>query len=318
MKQVPIVSIVVPCYNYGHLLSETLNNIFEQDFQLWECLIIDDGSTDNTSFIANQFVQKDERFRYIYQKNSGLSAARNTGIKNSIGTYIQLLDADDFIQHSKFKSQLAVFKANPEIDIIYSEVRYFYSDSPTTFYLSHDGSDRQWMTFADSDDHENLKSTLISINICVVNAPLIRKDIFAKIGEFNPLLKSVEDWEFWCRCAYSGIKFKFDNSPNSMALVRLHENSMSRSPKGMMEAACVARDTLHKLILAEPQNDLYLERTSKNTQEKAYLHKTLFELYQLEKDKRRALHHLYEFGKIKNERLFVLKQSLKLLFKNTP
>lgn len=316
MKQNPIVSIVVPCYNYGHLLSETLNNLLEQDFQFWECLIIDDGSTDNTFTVANRFVEKDERFRYLFQKNSGLSAARNTGIKNALGAFIQLLDADDFIQSNKLESQLAVFKTNPEIDIVYSENRYFYTEAPSKLHVSYNGSDIPWMTFADSDDQDNLKSTLITINICVVNAPLIRKEVFERVGEFNTTLKSVEDWEFWCRCAYSGIKFKFDSKVNSMALVRLHENSMSRSPKGMMEAACIARNTIQKLIKAEPQNKFYLQRITKNSQEKAFLHKSLFELYRLENNKRKALNHLYQFGKTTREWLFVLKESLNLILKN--
>lgn len=69
----PLVSIIVPCYNYAHYLGETLQNIFSQQYQQWECLIIDDGSTDNTATVAAGFVNKDARFRYFYQSNQGLS-----------------------------------------------------------------------------------------------------------------------------------------------------------------------------------------------------------------------------------------------------
>jgi glycosyltransferase involved in cell wall biosynthesis len=311
----PLVSIIVPCYNYGHLLSETLSNIRLQLFEHWECLIIDDGSTDNTKLIANDFIQKDSRFSYIYQTNQGLSAARNTGIKNSNGKFIQLLDADDFIEINKLQSQLGVFDSNPHVDLVYSEVRFFYSEAPNDFFMSLNGDQKSWMPYVDSTDQENLKTTLIKINICVVNAPLIRKEVFHKIGVFSTKLKSVEDWEFWCRCAFAGVQFLFEKSPNTNALVRLHENSMSRSLKGMMEASCIARDTINDLILADKNNKHSKERLLLNLQEKSYLHKTLFDIYKQESDRKNAFRHLREYARLKNEKAYFLKESVKLLFK---
>ncbi len=92
---------------------------------------------------------------------------------------------------------------------------------------------------------------------------------------------------------------------------------MSRSPKGMMEAACIARNTLNLLILKDPGNEFFLERITKNSQEKAFLHKTLFDIYKIEKDKRNAFRHLREFGKIKKERSFVFLESVKLILNQT-
>ena len=127
----PLVSIIVPCYNYGHLLNETLNNILEQSYENWECIIVDDGSTDNTSNVAKEFVNNNKQFRYVFQKNAGLSAARNTGLQHSKGSFIQLLDADDFIESNKLHSQVNVFIEEPTSDIVYSEVRYFSSEQQT-------------------------------------------------------------------------------------------------------------------------------------------------------------------------------------------
>jgi glycosyltransferase involved in cell wall biosynthesis len=315
MGSSPLVSIIVPCYNYGHLLSETLSNICLQVFENWECIIVDDGSTDNTKQVANAFVQKDIRFKYLFQKNQGLSAARNSGIHHSKGKFIQLLDADDFIEKNKLQLQLAVFETNADIDIVYSEARFFYSEAPNEFFMSLNGDQVSWMPFADSSDQENLKTTLIKINICVVNAPLIRKEVFDKIGDFNTKLKSVEDWEYWCRCAYSGVKFRFDNGQDTKALVRLHANSMSRSIKGMMEAACIARATLKELILADKHSKFSNERLLLNLQEKSYLHKTLFDIYKQESNRKNAFRHLREYGKIKNEKAYFLKETVKLFIK---
>ena len=83
-----VVSVVVPAYNYGHFLGETLSDLQKQTYEHWECIIVDDGSTDNTRDVAKEWCLKDKRYRYIFQKNAGLSAARNTGIKNCIGTFI--------------------------------------------------------------------------------------------------------------------------------------------------------------------------------------------------------------------------------------
>ena len=81
MRQ-PIVSIIVPSYNYGHFLAYTLENIRSQRYTQWECIIIDDGSKDDTRQVAEVFSEKDSRYRYIYQENQGLSAARNAGNHN--------------------------------------------------------------------------------------------------------------------------------------------------------------------------------------------------------------------------------------------
>ena len=95
----PLVSIIIPCYNYSNYLVFTLESLQEQVFKDWECLIIDDGSTDDTKLKAETFLKKDSRYRYIYQEQKGVSAARNKGIAQSRGSYIQFLDADDFLEH---------------------------------------------------------------------------------------------------------------------------------------------------------------------------------------------------------------------------
>jgi len=67
----PLVSIIIPCFNYGQYLQETLDNIKSQEFDDWECIIVDDGSTDTTAEVADKFIRSDKRFRYYYQTNSG-------------------------------------------------------------------------------------------------------------------------------------------------------------------------------------------------------------------------------------------------------
>ena len=305
----PLVSIIVPCYNYGHLLGETLNNILEQSYKNWECIIVDDGSTDNTSSIAKEFVRNNQQFLYVFQKNAGLSAARNTGLHHSNGSFIQLLDADDFIESNKLHSQINVFIEYPNSDIVYSEVRYFSSEQKSLRRFSMNEIDNPWMPKVDSSNQQLLMSTLIDLNICVVNAPLIRKSVFDKIGLFNTKLIAVEDWEFWCRCAFQNVNFRFDNSLGSQALVRFHESSMSKDMKRMYEAACVARVTLEHLIQKMNEQDDKSFFYKRNRQERIFLHKSLFETYRTEKKFTNALKHLYHFGLISNQNRYVIKEA---------
>ncbi len=306
----PLVSIIVPCYNYGYLLGETLNNILDQAYKNWECIIVDDGSTDNTYSVAKEFVENHKQISYVYQKNAGLSAARNTGIHHSKGSFIQLLDADDFIESNKLLSQINVFGEHPNSDIVYSEVRYFSSEQQTLRRFSMNEIDMPWMPIVDSSKHQLLMSTLIDLNICVVNAPLIRKSVFDRIGLFNTKLIAVEDWEFWCRCAFQKVNFRFDNSPGTLALVRFHEGSMSKNMKRMYEAACVARKTIEHLIQKMNSQEDASQFFIRNRQERIFLHKSLFEIYSDEKDFKNALKHLYYFGLISNQILYSIKEAL--------
>src|ERR1700680_1606833 len=121
----PLVTVVVPAYNYEHFISETLLSVRAQTYQQWECIVVDDGSTDNTGSAVSDFVEKDPRIKYIRQENGGLAAARNTGIAHGAGEYYQFLDADDLLEPRKFERQVELLEQHPEIDITFADVRYF-------------------------------------------------------------------------------------------------------------------------------------------------------------------------------------------------
>ena len=95
-----LISIIVPCYNQAHFLNEVLQSVLDQSYSNWECIIVNDGSPDNTEEIALVWCTKDKRFRYVKKENGGLSSARNAGITISQGEYILPLDADDKIYPS--------------------------------------------------------------------------------------------------------------------------------------------------------------------------------------------------------------------------
>lgn len=102
----PLVSVIIPCYNQGQFLKQALASVEAQSYANWECLIVNDGSTDDTEWIASSAAEADQRVLYLEQANRGLSAARNRGLEAAPGAYIQFLDADDLIEPSKLSVQV--------------------------------------------------------------------------------------------------------------------------------------------------------------------------------------------------------------------
>ena len=88
-------SIIIPAYNRSNLILDTLTSVLHQTFSDWECIVVDDGSKDNTRQVVQNVIEKDNRFKYVYQENTERSAARNNGIKHASGKYICFLDSDD-------------------------------------------------------------------------------------------------------------------------------------------------------------------------------------------------------------------------------
>ncbi len=105
----PLISVIVPCYLQAEYLDECLQSVYDQTYSNWECIIVNDGSLDNTEEIAKRWLEKDNRFRYIYKENGGLSSARNAGIREAKGEWIQFLDSDDMIHKSKFITKSLFF-----------------------------------------------------------------------------------------------------------------------------------------------------------------------------------------------------------------
>ena len=120
-----LVSIVVPCYKQAHYLEQSLQSVLEQTYTNWECLIVNDGSPDNTEQIANKWCKKDLRFKYIFQENGGLSSARNKGISNASGSFILPLDADDLIHKNYLEKTVPILSSNEHLGIVSSYSKFF-------------------------------------------------------------------------------------------------------------------------------------------------------------------------------------------------
>ena len=121
MNPNPLVSIIIPTYNRADLIRGTLDSIVAQTYTNWECIVIDDGSTDGTDRLVDHFVKKDNRFKYlINERTKGAQGSRNTGLIKAKGDYIQFFDSDNIMYSNHLKVKIDAFNHNLDLDIVTS------------------------------------------------------------------------------------------------------------------------------------------------------------------------------------------------------
>ena len=182
----PLISIIVPCYNQAQYLDECLQSVLDQTYENWECIIVNDGSPDNTEEVAKKWVEKDARFNYYKKENGGVSAARNFGIDKALGKWILPLDGDDKI--GNLYMEAAIRYMDSDFEVIYCNAEFF-------------GTENSVWNLPDYSFKEILKHNLI---FC---SAFYKKPSFVKIGGYDiTMLKGYEDWEFWINLMNSGTK----------------------------------------------------------------------------------------------------------------
>lgn len=255
-----LISVVVPCFNYAHFLPETLDSLLAQTYRNWECIIVDDGSTDNTKEVAEEYAEKDKRFRYIYQENKNAPSARNNGIRNAKGDFIQFLDSDDFITEDKFLVQVSAYEKNRDADIIYSEYICFDNDDRNKTWIYS----RVLLKGDPAYDFASQWEKKLSIPI---HCFLYKKSCFERWGSFDEkFISGNEDWDLHLRFAIGNAKYLF--TKGQMAIYRVSRKSKVRSnPKKMH----TSKRILLKKFLFHPQTSLYLRTV--------FLRRYLFEIF---------------------------------------
>lgn len=259
----PLVSVIIPTYNYGRFIGEAVASLQLQTYANWEAIVVDDGSTDNTKQVVAELARDEPRVIYVAQENARQGAARNNGIAHARGDYFQFLDADDLIEPNKLERQLAFLEQHAEVDIVYSSVRYFSAAAGGELLLSRQYSSWEdegaWMPELSGHGTELLVA-LLRNNIMVVNAPLMRRRLIEKVGAFDKDLTPVEDWEYLIRCAISGAVFSFDDEEGSRALVRAHEASASLNQPRYLRSVLLMRSKISRMNLDDAALKLNREK----------------------------------------------------------
>jgi glycosyltransferase involved in cell wall biosynthesis len=184
----PLISVIIPCFNLGYYLNDALDSVLKQTYSYWECVIIDNASNDNTKEVALQYMERDSRFRYIFQEVKGVSAARNKGVKNSIGKYILPLDADDKIAPSYLEKAIAIIEGNEDIKVVFCEAKQFGARS------------KKWKL-----PTYTFRNLLIE-NCIFCTALFSRESYISANGYDENFLIGFEDWDFWISLLSKGGK----------------------------------------------------------------------------------------------------------------
>ncbi|MCS3232622.1 glycosyltransferase family 2 protein [Bacteroides thetaiotaomicron] len=181
----PIVSIIIPTYNQCAFICETLDSVIDQQYTYWECIIVDDGSTDNTKQAVQKYISE-PRIRYIYQENQGVCAARNNGVSFATGKYVLFLDSDDKISPNFLQSSVDAMEVNEQIKVVAPSVQLF-GLYKRPYVLPKFTIER-----------------LMGRNIFIMSSLCRREDI-VRIGGFNNNMKNgLEDWDFWLSILENG------------------------------------------------------------------------------------------------------------------
>jgi glycosyltransferase involved in cell wall biosynthesis len=205
----PLVSIIVPCYNQAQYLDESLQSIADQTYTHWECIVVNDGSPDNTEAVARKWEAKDSRFIYLHKENGGVSSARNVGIEKAKAAFILTLDADDKYEATFLEKALTLLLANEELGIVSSWGQYFTNDKQLQIY-------------------KLTGKSVVDFLFCnaAVGTSLFRKECWAQVSGYdtNPR-NGYEDWEFYLRVCALGWKVHIIEE----VLFFYRQNSTSRS-----------------------------------------------------------------------------------------
>ncbi|MDF5732135.1 MAG: glycosyltransferase [Rhizonema sp. PD38] len=245
MYNSPLISVIIPAYNAEGTILETIASVQQQTFSNFEIVVINDGSTDSTVELLNTV--DDPRIKIFSYSNGGLPVARNRGISHATGEFLAFLDADDLWTPDKLEQQLAALQQHPNAGVAYSWI-YFMEEKGNS--LSFHPSEP---VFFEGNVYANL---LVGDFIYNGSNTLIRKQAINSTGEFDPALKSCEDWDYWLRLA---LHWHFVVVPKHQIYYRRSTGAMSSKVEVMKEASLI---TLEKAYRSAPPELQYLKNQS--------------------------------------------------------
>lgn len=221
----PLVSIIIPTFNRAHLIGETLDSVLKQTYQNWECIIIDDGSTDSTIDSVRNFINVDNRFRFLIRpinRKKGASTCRNIGLENSRGHFIQFLDSDDVMSPDKIYEQVKILASQSELSFAFCKWgRFSHSTDDFDLYDS-------LIVYQDfSNPIELLNTLIVSKGYLPIHSFLFPKKLVDKAGLWDENLGLNDDGEFFSRIVVYFKNAFFTSNCNVLYRVSIGQNNLS-------------------------------------------------------------------------------------------
>lgn len=208
MNQSPLISIVVPCYKQAEFMDDAFESLLHQTYNHWECLMVNDGSPDNTEEIALRWEKKDPRFKYLLKPNGGLASARNYGIARCKGEFVVALDSDDKLQPEYLQKTLFALQKNEKAGAVTTHLQCF---GISDVIWKPEGGDI---------------ISFLAANQAIAGS-MFRKKIWEEIGGYDEsdwVRVGFEDWDFWIMMCAKG--WVIDCIPECLFLYRRKSGSM--------------------------------------------------------------------------------------------
>ena len=243
MNDQPLVSIIIPTYNRAHLIAETLDSVLGQSYSNWECIIVDDGSKDNTDEVVGVYVEKDSRFKYYHRPKEHLpggNGARNYGYKLSRGSFIQWFDSDDLMDVRYLHAKVEFMTSN-DVD---------FSVSQTVNFVER-GKLSKVEKYTSNRKNEISLLNFINQKVYWMTPDFFVKRVAVQCVKFSETLKSGQETNFFIRFLTLPVKGEFLDE--ELTYRRIHENSIRKS----VETDSVTSNKNKSISLLDAYNSIF-------------------------------------------------------------
>lgn len=218
MSDKPLVSIIIPTFNRAHLIGETLESVLAQTYTNWECIVVDDGSTDNTNEIMTAYCAKDFRIQYYHRPKDRLpggNSARNYGFELSLGDYIQWFDSDDIMHSSKLSFQVSYLKES-DYPFTVCQTEVFEETIDRLLGLRHD------VIHSLNPLRDFIKMDLVFMT----PSAIYKRSFLERFSlKFDEELKAAQEWAFISRALFFSTDYHYTD--RILVLIRKHQSSIS-------------------------------------------------------------------------------------------
>jgi glycosyltransferase involved in cell wall biosynthesis len=227
----PILTFIVPCFNSQDYVKETIESIKSQKLHDFECIIVNDGSTDKSAEIIGKEIEDDNRFLLVNTENKGVASARNLALQMASGKYILPIDSDDIVMGDYAYDAVNFLEENDDFSLYYGAIQI---SGQTSFVVNVPYKDYQTMLYND----------------CLCVSGVYRRDKAIEIGGYNTSLIAMEDFDFWIRYLYHNDNIKFSEKVGFIYRKRINSR---HSTKTQLELARTRVEImrLNKKIYAE-------------------------------------------------------------------
>jgi glycosyltransferase involved in cell wall biosynthesis len=243
----PTVSVIMPAYNVAPYLGGAIESVCAQTYPDLEVIVVDDGSTDDSYAVAEEWSKRDSRVRLLRQPNGGISAARNSALRASRGAVLAILDSDDLWRPDYLEAQLAVLEARRDVDLV----------TGNAWNLGSRLDGQAARPFPDGRPDPDL-ATILGDETAVFIMTVFRRKVYETIGGFDEGFRTNEDYDYWLRAAIAGFRFARNDRP--LGWYRRRDDSLSASEVRMLTGVLRVTAKIRPLLEGRPAEMGILDR----------------------------------------------------------